>query len=129
VRTFTPRQKIDQVRVNSDADAEIWDLKGLAEKCGTTYEACFPVFVVLVDDKPVAYYHATPQVVIRARVAEGEMTPRQFYEVAKTVIATSKRCFGSPLWIVHPESPLSEPELVGKIGLSHRGSREIFEVE
>ena len=127
MRTFTPRQKIEQFRIDSLADAELWSLPGLAEQCGTKISPVFPIFVVLADGEPVAYYYATPQVVVRPTVHPDAMTPREFYEVAKVVIAISKKHFAYPLWLVDPKSHLALPDLLAKLGLMHKDLK-VFEV-
>jgi hypothetical protein len=128
MRTFTPRKKIEQFRIDNEYTAEMWGLPGLARAAGTEFSPVFPIFVVLLGGKPVGYYYATPHVVVRPTVPPDLMTRREFYEVAKTVIAVSRRSFGNPLWFVDPKSDLASPDLLSKLGLMHK-DLEVFEVD
>ena len=127
MRTFTPRQKIEQFRIDNEASAELWGLPGLAKDSGSNLVNAYPIFVVLADGKPIAFYYATPQVVIRPTVHPDALSPREFYEIAKLVIAASKRVFSNPLWLVDPKSELASPKLLAKLGLIHQ-DLEVFEV-
>jgi hypothetical protein len=118
VRTFTPRQKISQIRIDNEEGIFMWGLDELAKESKVEVVPVFPIFVVLVDERPIAYYYAQPQVVIRPTVSPDALSPREFYEVAKVVIATSKRVFGNPLWLIDDKSVLANPELLAKLGLS-----------
>jgi hypothetical protein len=118
VRTFTPRQNISQVRIDNEEGILMWGLDDLAKESKVEVTPVFPIFVVLVNDRPIAYYYAQPQVVIRPTVSPDALSPREFYEVAKVVIATTKRIFGNPLWLIDDKSVLANPELLAKLGLN-----------
>lgn len=120
------QHQVDQVRIDSLHAAEIWGLNKLAEACSHKLEAVFPIFMLRLDGKPLAFYYATPHVCVRPTVHPDAMTPRQFYELAKAAIATT-RMFGNPLWLVHDKSVLASPRLLSKLGLVERDLK-VFEV-
>jgi hypothetical protein len=95
----------------------MWGLDRLARECGAEISHCFPIFVVLVDGTPAAYYYASAHVTIRPTVHPNLMSPRAFLETAKLVIAVSKRTFNLPLWLIDSKSQLSDTELLAKVGL------------
>lgn len=106
----------------------MWGLDELAKESQVEISPAFPIFVVLLNNEPIAYYYATPQVVIRPTVAPNVMTHREFYEVAKMVVATTRQVFGNPLWLVDDKSKLASPSLLAKVGLKHQ-ALQAFEVE
>lgn len=118
--------ELDQVRIDTAHAAELWGLNELAEVCQHKLEPVFPIFMLRLEGKPVAFYYATPHVVIRPSVHPDAMTPRQFYEVAKAAIATT-RMFGNPLWLIHDKSVLASPRILSKLGLNERDLK-VFEV-
>lgn len=120
------RGEIDQVRIDTLHAAEIWGLNELAELCQHKLEPVFPIFLLRLDGKPIAFYYATPHVCIRPTVHPDAMTPREFYEVAKVTIATTRR-FGNPLWLVHDKSVLASPRILSKLGLVEQDLK-VFEV-
>lgn len=122
----TLSHQIDQVRINNEHAAEIWGLTELAEVCRHKLEPVFPIFMLRLDGKPVAFYYATPHVCIRPTVHPDGMTPREFYEVAKVAIAAT-RMFGNPLWLIHDKSVLASPRILSKLGLNERDLK-VFEV-
>jgi hypothetical protein len=118
--------QIDQVRINNLHAAELWGLVSLAEACEHKLEPVFPIFMLRLEGKPVAFYYATPHVCIRPTVHPDVMSAREFYEVAKVAIQTT-RMFGNPLWLVHDKSVLASPKLLRKVGLVEQDLK-VFEV-
>lgn len=119
-------QQIDQVRINTMHAAEIWGLVELAQACEHKLAPVFPIFMLRLDGKPVAFYYASPQVCIRPTVHPDAMSSREFYEVAKVAIQTT-RMFANPLWLIHDKSVLASPRLLSKVGLQEQDLK-VFEV-
>lgn len=122
------RHCVQQFRLDDEDDFELWNLRAFAKDCEHELRPVFPIFVVLVDGELIAFYYARPQVTIRPTVApEHRFTPRQFHDAAISVICSTARVFGEPLWLISPQSKLANPAMLSKLGLSHR-SLSVFEV-
>jgi hypothetical protein len=104
--------------VDAPGQLKLDTIKEFEKECGTKIEPEFPIFLVFVDSELKAYYYVSQSVVIWPTVHPGKMNPRAFYEMAKTVVAGTKRVFGNPLWMNEPSSQLDNPDLMRKVGLS-----------
>lgn len=125
VTTFELEHQVDQVRINNAHAAELWGLNELAQACDHKLEA-FPIFMLRLDGKPVAFFYATPHVVIRPTVHPNAMKPLEFCRVAKMAIRGTQ-VFANPLWLIHEKSKLSSPGLLRKLGLIEQ-PLSVFEV-
>lgn len=121
------RHDVELLRLDDEHDIHMWRLDDFAHEFGHRVHRVFPIFIVLVDGTLSAYYYAQPHVCIYPAVHPERFTPRSFYEVAKTIVAASKRSFGNPLWMIGEDTPFLTTELLEKIHL-HRSPTTVYEV-
>ena len=103
--------------IDAPGQLKLDTIKEFEKECGTKIEPEFPIFLVFVDSKLVGYYYLSQSVVVWPTVAKGRMSPREFYEMAKTVVAGTKRVFANVLWMNEIGGELDDPNLMRKVGL------------
>jgi len=114
------RHHVQQFRIDNWPQVKFWYLDKFARECGTEIKKDFPIFVVMVDGEPAAFYYASPHVAIWPTVHPELMSARAFLETARSVIASTKQSFCNPLWFIDPQSRLADPDLLQRVGLTKR---------